>query len=96
MDKFAARVAPNVETYIVGHDHHFAGTHKGIDALTEHNKNRALDMIDLSKGIKLDIVRVIGGGDSPWASVEMKTQAKAKSGQFLVGISSEIGLYHVG
>ncbi|KAL8824324.1 MAG: hypothetical protein Q9191_005132 [Dirinaria sp. TL-2023a] len=79
MDKFSARVAPNVETTIVGDDHHFAGTHKGIDALTKHNRDRALDIIDVSKGIKLDIVRVIGGGESPWATVEMKTQAKAKS-----------------
>ena len=82
MDKFAAYLAPNVETTIMGHDHHLTGTHKGVDALHENNKGRLLEMLDLSKGIKLDIVHVIGGGDSPWACVEMKTQAKAKSGEF--------------
>lgn len=81
MDKFAARVSPQVEMTIMGHDHHLSATHKGVDAVHEHNKGQALEFVDMNKGLKLDIIQVIGGGDTPWACVEMRTQAKAKSGK---------------
>lgn len=82
MDKFDAVVAPNVDAKGMGHDHHLAGEHRGADSWKEANKERIVGMLDMSKGIKLDIVNVVGGGDSPWACVEMKTVAKTKAGKY--------------
>ena len=80
MSKFDERLAKNLDATVIGHDHHLSGHHKGLDAWKENNRARQEGMLDMSKGIQLD-VNVIGGGDSPWACVEMKTTGKAKSGE---------------
>ncbi len=79
-DKFDAIIDDHLDAKMMGHDHHLAGEYKGKPAWIEGNRSHFLEMIDRSKPFKLEIVHVIGGGDSPWASVEMKTTAKAVSG----------------
>lgn len=80
MSKFDEKIAKNLDATVMGNDHHLAGHHKGADAWKEDNRARMADMLDPSKGVSLD-VSVIGGGDTPWACVEMKTTGKAKSGE---------------
>ena len=80
-DQFTEYLAKNVEATVMGDDHHLSATHKGVDALVENNKDRLVGMQDRAKPFSLDIINVIGGGESPWACVEMKTHGRAKSGQ---------------
>ncbi len=35
----------------------------------------------MSKGLKLDIVKVIGGGENLWVCVEMKTPGRSVTGE---------------
>jgi hypothetical protein len=80
--EFETYVSPNVEVTIAGHDHHLAGTHTSHDAHKEHTVQRITELLDPSKPKKLEVVRVIGGGDSPWACVQMTADAKTKAGEF--------------
>ena len=80
MSKFDEKLAKNLDARVMGYDHHLSGTHKGADAWREDLRARMAGMLDTSKPISLD-VNAIGGGDTPWACVEMKTTGKAKSGE---------------
>lgn len=62
---------------VTGHDHSFVGEHHSHDSWFEH----LYSLIGSLEDTKLDIVRVIGGGSSPWACVEGKATAKTKNGE---------------
>ncbi|KAL8811411.1 MAG: hypothetical protein Q9223_001946 [Gallowayella weberi] len=69
---------PKVQLTVVGHDHHMAGdTHDKGEHFEFFN-----EMLDFSKPSKLDVLRVIGGGESPWACVECVATGKSKAGQY--------------
>ena len=64
---------------ITGHDHSFVGEHHGHDGWFKQLSSILVSLEE--KTFKLDIVRVIGGGSSPWACLEGKATAKTKSGE---------------
>ena len=65
---------------VTGHDHSFVGEHQGHGSWFEQLSS-ILDTLEHEKTFKLDIVRVIGGGSSAWASMEAKATAKTKTGE---------------
>ena len=77
------RLAPNLSGRVMGHDHHLSGELNGIDAWKKGHTANLTEMLDTSKGYSLEVVNVVGGGESPWAAVETVTSGKAKSGSSL-------------
>ena len=69
----------NVDSNIMGYDHHFAGGHKGKEALLKNVMEDFSGMIN-EETVSYEVVNVIGGGESPWAAVEGKATAKSKTG----------------
>ncbi|KAK5732048.1 hypothetical protein LTR17_010884 [Elasticomyces elasticus] len=80
-DGFMKHVDANVVIDIVGHDHELSHKGKGADSLKDNHFAEFENMLDFSKPNQLDIIRVIGGGDSSWACVEVKAAAKTKKGK---------------
>ncbi|KAL8887750.1 MAG: hypothetical protein Q9215_004724 [Flavoplaca cf. flavocitrina] len=78
---FIDHIDPKVQVYIVGHDHHLAGEISGKDTLKDDHFAHFADLMDFDKPNKLEILRVIGGGDSPWACVEVICTGKSKAGK---------------
>ena len=72
-------VDDNVDVTITGYDHHFSGDHKGKDALQKNLGGEFGSLVDADK-VKYEIIRVIGGGESPWAAIEAKATGKTKTG----------------
>ena len=68
---------------VTGHDHSFVGEHYGHGSWFAQLSS-ILASLDHEKTFKLDIVRVIGGGSSPWACLEGKATAKTKTGESFV------------
>ena len=85
-EKFDAVIADQVDAKIMGHDHHLAGEYKGKTAWREGSRARFHGMHDPNKRPKPEIINVIGGGESPWACVELKTTGRAKSGRWYQSI----------
>ncbi|KAL8751540.1 MAG: hypothetical protein Q9199_006343 [Rusavskia elegans] len=72
---------PKVQLTVVGHDHHLAGESSGLDTLKDDHFAHFAEIMDFSKPNKVEIVRVIGGGESPWACVEVVATGKSKAGK---------------
>ena len=81
MKEFDARLARNVHVKVMGSDHPFSRDYKGADVWRQEGRAKMASILDLSQGLSVE-VKVIGGGDVPWAAVEEKTVGKAKSGKF--------------
>ncbi len=73
--------SPSFHGEVMGHDHSFVGKHHGGDSWIEQ-LGSILSSLDHEKTFKLEIVQVIGGGNSPWASMEAKATAKTKTGKW--------------
>ena len=69
----------DVEITILGQDHKLGGTYKGKKAYQDIAYEFA-NTLDLSKFHKLDIVKVIGGGEQAWACVELKATGTTTAG----------------
>ncbi|MCJ1339092.1 hypothetical protein MMC09_004381 [Bachmanniomyces sp. S44760] len=82
-DAILAPLDDNVDAKIVGYDHHFAGEHKGKEALTKNLRDEIACIVDEDK-VHYEVINVIGGGDSPWAAIEAKATGKSKTGKKLV------------
>ncbi|KAL8682476.1 MAG: hypothetical protein Q9224_006776 [Gallowayella concinna] len=67
---------PKVKVTVVGHEHHLAG-----DTQAHGHFDFFSDLLDFSKPSKLQILRVIGGGESPWACVEGLATGTSKGGK---------------
>lgn len=59
---------------------HASGVAKGLD-----------DLLDPSKPSKLEVVRVIGGGDQSWSAVNLKSTGTTKAGKSSFTADSERG-----
>lgn len=74
-------VDDNIALTITGQPHAFSGEIKGKDELKAKHVTPILGMLDLEKSPPQgEVVRVLGGGDSAWAAVEMKTTSQSKAG----------------
>ena len=88
-EMFANRDVPNIfHTYladpidvtVVGQDFHIGGNYKSMEAF--HNAIYARVSAGLkTETIRVEVVRVIGGGESAWAAVESLCTATSKYGE---------------
>ena len=67
---------------VTGHDHSFVGEHHG-HASWFKQLSSILDALEHEDAFRLDVVRVIGGGSSPWACMEARASAKTKGGEWV-------------
>ncbi|KAI5370322.1 putative NTF2-like domain superfamily protein [Septoria linicola] len=74
---FFDKVASDVDWEVMG-THPAAGRFKSLDAW----KKGALEVINvvLREPLKLEVVNVFGGGDSEWATIELKADSVCKNG----------------
>lgn len=89
---FANRDVPNIfhkyladpiDVVVVGQDFHVGGHYKSMDAFHEGIYSRVADSLKIET-IRVEVVRVIGGGDSPWAAVESLCTAEGKYGELSI------------
>lgn len=78
-------VAPDMKFQIAGKDFGLACKVDGVDSTGDHLRNELLpalmNALDTSKPMNTEVVRVIGGGDSPWAAVELLSTGTSKKGE---------------
>ena len=79
LENLQALFAKDFHGVVTGHDHSFAGEHHSHETWFGQ-LGAILDTLEHEKTFTLDIVRVIGGGSSPWACMEAKARAKTKTG----------------
>lgn len=79
-DPNSRNYSPNLQARMVGHDHELSGDYKSKDQWISEVEGTISGLIDVDKGTAFEVVQVIGGGDSPWACIEMKGTGKSKLG----------------
>jgi hypothetical protein len=81
---FVEYLDPNITLTTTGHDHAFSGEIKGKENVKTQHIAPILGLLDSEKApFQQEVIRVIGGGDSPWAAVELKTTSTSKAGTYL-------------
>jgi hypothetical protein len=81
---FVEYLDPNITLTTTGHDHAFSGEIKGKENVKTQHVAPILNLMDSEKApFQQEVIRVIGGGDSPWAAVELKTTSTSKAGTCL-------------
>lgn len=80
LERLQELFAKDFHGVVTGHDHSFVGEHHGHGTWFEQLSS-ILDVLEHENTFKLDIVRVIGGENSPWACMEAKATAKTKGGK---------------
>jgi hypothetical protein len=77
---------------IAGQEFDLAGRGQGIPAVKEYIATRLfpaiLSIYDTNKPMAWEVVRVIGGGESPWATAEIRGTATSKKSGFLLYLNS--------
>lgn len=79
--KYREYLAPNLIGHVAGFDHQLAGDYIGKDVWVDTVEKRVGQILKKDRPINLDIVHVSGGGDSPWACVEMKSRTQTHLGR---------------
>ncbi|KAG8531108.1 uncharacterized protein KY384_004465 [Bacidia gigantensis] len=79
-EKFHEYMADPVDVEVVGEDHEIAGHYKSLEEFNEKVFARISDTVK-RESIRLEIKRVIGGGESAWAAVEYSSTAESKYGK---------------
>ena len=82
--KYREYLADNLIGHVSGYDHELSGDYRGKDAWVQNVEMRVGKMLRKDHPINLEIVNVIGGGESPWACVEMRTKTKSHKGELLM------------
>ena len=77
---FNTYLADNVDVTVVGKEFAIAGTYKSSQAFHDAVFSRVSAALKVET-IRLEVLRVIGGGDSPWAAVESLGTATSKYGE---------------
>ena len=89
IDKFAQYCTPDFQVESAGQDHSMKGLFDSASGLKDH-RSQFVSMLD-EKTIKREVVRVIGGGQQPWAAVECMTTATTNAGKSLVSAFLPVG-----
>ncbi|KAM0802087.1 hypothetical protein BDR22DRAFT_887759 [Usnea florida] len=74
--KYREYLADNLIGHVAGFDHELAGEYRGKDAWLQNVEMRVGKMLKKDHPINLEIVNVIGGGDTPWACIQMRSRTK--------------------
>lgn len=86
-DIFNSYLADNVDVLIVGgEDFHIGGRYHTVQSF--HDETYGHLTSALKDGTyKVEVLRVIGGGESAWASVESLSTGTSKYGEFVTSFS---------
>lgn len=76
---FNAHLADNVDVSVVGVDFHIAGQHSSPQSFHDNIWGRMTAVLKLET-LRIEVRRVIGGGESAWAAVESSATATSKAG----------------
>ncbi len=68
---------------VIGHDFHLAG-HYNIQRFDDEVFGELWELVKKDT-VRLEVLRVIGGGESPWAAVETRVLATTQYGELCVG-----------
>ena len=79
-DIFRTYLADSFNVVVVGQDFHVGGQHKSTEAFHQGIYARVVDSLKVET-IRVEVRRVIDGGESPWASVESLCTAEGKYGE---------------
>ncbi|KAL8826307.1 MAG: hypothetical protein Q9191_003878 [Dirinaria sp. TL-2023a] len=75
---FNSYLAENFEVTVVGKDFTLGGKHKSMQAFHDGTYGRISAILNMDT-VSVEVVRVIGGGESSWAAVETFGTAITKS-----------------
>lgn len=79
-DIFNTYLVDHVDVSVNGHEFHLGGHHKSKEAFMEDVFHPLLAPMKIET-LRLEVNRVIGGGDSAWAAVYSTATAIAKNGR---------------
>ena len=79
-DIFNTYFADNPEILMVGDDFHLGGRHSSVQSWHDSIYGRVTAAVKIET-LRNEVLRVIGGGESPWAAVESVTTATTNSGE---------------
>ena len=79
-DIFHTYLADPIDVVVVGQDFHVGGQYKSMEAFHQGIYARVADSLKIET-IRVEVRRVIGGGESPWASIESLCTAEGKYGE---------------
>ena len=77
---FHTYLADPIDVVVVGQDFHVGGQYKSMEAFHQGIYARVADSLKIDT-IRVEVRRVIGGGESPWAAVESLCTADGKYGE---------------
>lgn len=75
--KYRESLADELIGHVSGYDHELSGDYRGKEAWLQNVEMRVGKMLKKDHPINLEILNVVGGGESPWACVEMRTKTKS-------------------
>ena len=79
---FNTYYADRVDITIIGQDYHHGGHYNSIERFDEEVFGELWDLVKKDT-VRLEVVRVVGGGESAWAAVESRVTAETKYGEFM-------------
>ena len=77
---FHTYLADPIDVVVVGQDFHVGGQYKCMEAFHQGMHARVADSLKIET-IRVEVRRVIGGGESLWASIESLCTAEGKYGE---------------
>ena len=79
---FNTYLADNVDVLVMGgEDFHLGGRYNSVQSFHDEIYGHVTSALKVET-FKVEVLRVIGGGDSPWAAVESLSTATSKYGEF--------------
>lgn len=79
-DIFHSYLSDHVDVSVAGQEFHIAGHYQSIDAFHNGILARVASVLKVET-LRIEVNRVIGGGDSAWAAVHSTATALSISGQ---------------
>ena len=80
-DIFNGYLADNVDVLVMGgEDFHLGGRYNSVQSFHDEIYGHVTQALKVET-FKVEVLRVIGGGDSPWAAVESLSTATSKHGE---------------
>ena len=87
---FNTHLTENIDVTMVGQDFHLAGHHSSPQAFHNEVYGRITSALK-PETLRIEVRRVIGGGDSAWAAVESSATAVTKMGELRQPVVGEGG-----
>lgn len=76
---FFAHVSPTVSWTVMG-THPLAGTYHTLQEFRQATFDRLGAIMKKDDPVRLEVVKVVGGGEGPWAVTELKAKGTCKNG----------------